>query len=304
MKNKIVRSLAAAALLFCIATPRTWAWGREGHRLTALVADNYLTPETRAAIKDLLGKDSIADVASWADEYRQEHPETAKWHFADTPSTETTYNRDRDCPVSSDPTSKWRDCVVDRIVYFEMRLADKSLSHDQRAEALKYLIHFIGDIHQPLHIMGDARGGNQIAVTFMGSTQCGTYKCNLHGVWDDEMIEHHNMNEKKYTAYLVADIQEHDWEKLAGGNPPQWATASHQYAIKAFAPNGALITKEYYTEEIAVVDSQLALGGLRLARVLNTILGGQSVPPMPANIPSPARTTLPKPDAPSPAPQQ
>jgi hypothetical protein len=294
MKKKIVRSVTAAALLFCLATPRTWAWGREGHRLTALVADNYLTPETRGAIRDLLGKDSIADVASWADAYRQEHPETGKWHFADTPRAEATYNRDRDCPVSPDVTSKWRDCVVDRILYFEMRLADKSLSHDDRAEALKYVIHFIGDIHQPLHVIGEARGGNQIRVAFLGSTQCGSYKCNLHGVWDESLIEEHGLNEKKYTAYLLTDIAEHNWEKLAGGNPVQWANASHQYAVKAFAPDGALITKQYYTEEINVVDSQLALGGLRLARVLNTILGGQAVPPMPLKPNIPARTPMPK----------
>jgi hypothetical protein len=295
MNRTIVSRLATAALLLCVATPQSWAWGREGHRLTALVADNYLTPETRAAVQDLLGKQSMADVASWADEYRQQHPETGGWHFADTPKGEATYNRDRDCPVSPDTTSKARDCVVDRIVYFEQRLGDKTLTHDQRAEALKYLIHFLGDIHQPLHMIGDARGGNDISVSFMGSNQCGSYKCNLHGVWDETLIEHHDMKEKQYVAYLLSDIQEHDWEKLAGGTPFQWANTSHQYAVNAFAPNGALITTEYYNEEIKVVDSQLSLGGLRLARVLNTILSGQPVPPTPASAATPERTPLPKP---------
>ncbi len=295
MNKTFVRGIATAALLFCVAAPRSWAWGREGHRLTALVADNYLTPETRAAVKDLLGKDTIADVASWADDNRLSHPETGKWHYADTPLAESTYNRDRDCPASPDPTSTFRDCVVDRILYFEMRLADKSLTHDQRAEALKYVIHFVGDIHQPLHVVGDARGGNDIAITFLGSNQCGSYKCNIHGTWDDAMIDHHDLNEKKYTASLLSDIREHDWEKLAGGTPVQWANASHRYAMNAFAPNGALITKEYYNDEIKVIDSQLALGGLRLARVLNTILSGQQVPPMPADPNVPERTPLPKP---------
>ncbi len=280
MNRTLLRSLATAAMLLCISTQPTWAWGRAGHRLVALVADSYLTPETRAAVEELLGKDSMADVASWADQYRQQHPETGPWHFADTPKSETAYVRDRDCPVAKDggPT---RDCVVDRIVYFEMRLGDKSLSHDQRAEALKYLIHFIGDIHQPLHMIQDARGGNDIAVNFMGSPVCGNYKCNLHGVWDEELLDHHDMKEKQYVAFLLDDIKQHNWEKLAGGSPFAWANASHQYAVNAFAPNGALITKEYYTEEIQVVDSQLALGGLRLARVLNTILSHQPVPPPP-----------------------
>lgn len=296
MKHTLVRRVAAAAMLFCIATPRSWAWGREGHRLTALVADNYLTTEARAAVHDLLGKETIVDVASWADSYRQDHPETGKWHYADTPLAETAYNRDRDCPApATDPNAQWRDCVVDRILYFEMRLADTTLPHDQRAEALKYIVHFVGDIHQPYHVLGDERGGNDNAITFMGSTQCGSYKCNLHGTWDDTLIEHHDLSEKKYTAYLLADIQEHGWEKLAGGNPIQWANASHKYAVNAYAPNGALITKDYYTEEIKVVDSQLALGGLRLARVLNTILGHQSVPPMAAAGDTPARIAMPKP---------
>jgi hypothetical protein len=295
----LARSAALALLLAGCATPASWAWGREGHRLTALVAEHYLTPETRAAVQELLGKESMAGVASWADEFRTEHPETGKWHFADIPNSESVYSRERDCPASPDASSAWRDCVVDRILYFEMRLADKTLPRQQRYEALKYLIHFIGDIHQPFHTMGDARGGNDISVTFMGSNMCGTYKCNLHGVWDSELIDHHNLNEEKYTAFLLADIQEHDWEKRAGGTPVQWANVSHHYGVSAFAPNGALLTKEYYTEEIQVVDAELALGGLRLARVLNTILGGQAVPPAAASPnANPARTPLPKTAAP------
>lgn len=279
---------------------RSWAWGHEGHRLTALVAQTYLTPQTRTAVQELLGKESMADVASWADEYRQSHPETGAWHFADTPSTEEKYNRERDCPVSkTDPASPWRDCVVDRIAYFEMRLGDKTLSHEQRAEALKYLIHLIGDIHQPLHLLGDARGGNDIKVTFMGSALCGSYNCNLHGTWDDAMIEHHDLSEKKYVAFLLADIHEHSWEKLAGATPVQWANASHRYAVNALVPNGAQLDSKYYAAEIPVVDSQLSLGGLRLARVLNTILSGQSVPPevVPTKA-TPDRELLPKESSP------
>ncbi len=278
-RTSFLRAWIAAAALLSFGCGPLWAWGREGHRLTALVAENYLTAETQAAVKELLGKESMADVASWADEYRVDHPETGAWHFADTPSTADKYDRARDCPAAADPAAPWHDCVVDRIVYFESRLADKSLSHQQRAEALKYLIHFIGDVHQPFHLMGDDRGGNNIVVSFLGSPTCGSYKCNLHGVWDDAMIEHHGLSEKKYVAFLLADINEHDWEKLAGGTPVQWANVSHRYAVNALAPNGALLDSSYYATEIKVVDSQLSLGGLRLARVLNTLLSGQPVPP-------------------------
>lgn len=292
MKSPLLRRLATAALLFAATVPG-WGWGREGHRLTALVAQNFLLPETQAAIHELLGNQSLADIASWADEIRNSRGETGPWHFVDIPKDQAKYDRDRDCPASKTDT-QWRDCAVDRVLYFELRLADKNLSHDDRVEALKFLVHFIGDIHQPLHAIGDERGGNGIHVTFLGSKSCGGFNCNLHGVWDSEMIDHHGFSEQKYVSYLLADIAEHDWQKLAGGNPVQWANASHQYAVNAFAPNGALLMSDYYDDEIKVVDSQLALGGLRLARVLNTLLSGKSVPPMPVDPNAPARTTLPK----------
>ena len=281
MSPFLKRTLLAASLTL-VAVPHSWAWGREGHRLTALVAEEYLTPKTKVAVEQLLGKESMAGVSTWADEYRSQNPATGPWHFVDIPQSEATYNRDRDCPANRDnPASPWRDCVVDRIVYFETQLANPALPREDRYQALKYLIHFIGDVHQPLHAIGDARGGNDIHVRFLGSDQCGTYKCNLHGVWDEELIDHERLSEPKMLAMLTADIREHNWEARAGGTPIQWANASHQYAVNAFAPNGALLESNYVAEETQVVNSQLAIGGLRLARVLNTLLGGEAVPPFP-----------------------
>jgi hypothetical protein len=279
------RAATVAALLFSLGVPRSWAWGREGHRLTALVAEAYLTPEARAQIKELLGNETLADVAPWADTYRTSHPETALWHFVDIPKDQDKFDRNRDCPASaSDPKSPWRDCVTDRILYFEGRLGDETLSKADRAEALKFLVHLIGDVHQPLHAIGDERGGNGISVNFLGSSQCGNYKCNLHGVWDEEMIDHRGLNEAKYTATLLQEIKDNHWERMAGGEPTTWANISHHYAVQAFAPNGALITHEYYDEEVKVVDAELALGGLRLAHVLNRIL---EAPEAPAAAPAP-----------------
>jgi len=266
-----LRKVAACALTMLLATPAGWAWGREGHRLTALVAEQYLTHEAKSQIAELLHGETLADIASWADEYRTDHPETAKWHFVDIPGTAATFDRDRDCPVSSDKTSVWRDCVTDRILYFEGRLGDSSLSPKERAIALKFVVHFIGDIHQPFHAIGDARGGNDIPVRFLGSQQCGTRLCNLHGVWDDSFIEEHGLSEKKYTALLLQQIKDNHWERLSGGDPVAWANVSHHYAVLAEAPSGAMLMHDYVDEESKVVDSQLALGGLRLATVLNRI---------------------------------
>jgi hypothetical protein len=287
---------AAVLVLLLSLTPATgWAWGREGHRLTALVAEEYLTPETRAQVAELLeadskSKETLADVAPWADEYRLDHPESAAWHYVDIPGAESKFNRDRDCPLSStDPKSPWRDCVTDRILYFEGRLGDTSLPEKERAIALKFLVHFIGDVHQPFHALGDDRGGNNIQVTFLGSTQCGTYNCNLHGVWDDQIIEDQGLSEKKYTDRLLQEIRENHWERFSGGEPVSWAEVSHHYAMQALAPQGALLTREYVSEETKVVDAQLAIGGLRLAHVLNRILGEAEA--------APGQTPLPKADS-------
>jgi hypothetical protein len=293
VRNKgSIRGALAAALLLCIATPQGWAWGREGHRLTALVAEQYLTPETKAQIVELLGRETLAGVAPWADEYRTEHPETGPWHFVDIPKSATAFDRMRDCPVSAkDPKSPWRDCLTDRIRYFEGRLGDTSLSLAERAIALKFVVHFIGDIHQSFHTYGDDRGGNGIMVTFLGSANCGNFKCNLHGVWDDQIIEDQNLSEPKYTERLLQEIKDNNWERMDGGEPTTWANISHHYAVEAVAPNGALLTREYVAEESKIVDAQLALAGLRLARVLNRILGA----PETSTAPQTGRSPLPQP---------
>jgi S1/P1 Nuclease len=285
-----LRSAAAVLLMIVISVPQARAWGREGHRLTALIAEQYLTPETRAAVAELLHHETLADVAPWADSYREEHPETAPWHFVDIPKSAAKFDRQRDCPVSSvDPKSPWRDCVTDRILYFEGRLGDTSLSAKERAMALKFIVHLIGDVHQPFHTFADDRGGNGIAVTFLGNRQCGTANCSLHIVWDDSIIEEQGLTEKKYTERLLQEIKDNDWRHLDGGEPTTWANISHHYAMDALAPNGALITHEYVAEEAKVVDAELALGGLRLARALNRILGMPITPEAKAETSAPPK---------------
>jgi len=279
--GRITHGFRGGVLLFLIlvfAPRQGWAWGREGHRLTALIAEQYLAPEVKAQIEALLRADgdpnaSLADIAPWADEYRTVHAETAPWHFVDIPKSAAAFDRNRDCPVSSqDPKSPWRDCVTDRILYFEGRLGDTSLSSQERAIALKFLVHLIGDVHQPFHALGDDRGGNNLRVNFLGSSQCGSSPCNLHNVWDDEMIEHENLSEAKFTDMLLQQIKDNHWDRLSGGEPTTWANISHYYAVEAYAPNGALLNRDYVDQETKVVNAQLALGGLRLARVLNRIL--------------------------------
>ena len=276
--NGALRRAFLVMLLLVTGTRQARAWDREGHRLTALVAEAYLTPATQEEVRSLLGKESLADVASWADEYRQGHPETGPWHYDNIPAAADRYDRERDCPASRDATSPWRDCVTDRVFYFEQRLGDAGLDRGQRAQALKFLVHFIGDLHQPLHTIGDARGGNDLHVKVFGS-QCRGGTCNLHEVWDTELVEERGLSEKKHLALLLDDIQQNHWERFAAGDPVSWTNQSHRLGQRALVRDGVVLPREYMTEEAKVADGELAVGGLRLAQVLNHVLGGPPAKP-------------------------
>ena len=265
----------AAALLLTFATSSAFAWGPQGHKLVALVATDHLTPTAKKNVKALLGSETLSDVASWADAYRPLETQTGPWHYVDLPPSGTTYDRDRDCPTQPSvklgaPNDKWRDCVVDRILFFESRLADTKLDPADRATALKYLVHFVGDIHQPFHASGVEKGGNGIPVTEFGSEKCGAYNCNLHSVWDSGLILHRKLDDDAYRKLLEAEIRKSKPDTGAN-DPALWAGQSKVLSDAALVPKNGTIDEAYFQKEIPVVDRQLELAGLRLASVLNGI---------------------------------
>ncbi|GAA3746579.1 S1/P1 nuclease [Terriglobus aquaticus] len=264
--------LCAALLLPCLTTP-AHAWGPQGHKLVAMVAMEHLTPTAKKNIKFLLGKETLADVASWPDVYRPLETQTGPWHYVDIPEGAGTYDRERDCPTqpnvkAGSPGDKWRDCVVDRILFFEGRIGDATLDPADRAIALKYLVHFVGDIHQPLHTTGVQKGGNGITVNVFGSDTCGKYPCNLHSVWDSGLILHRQLNDKQYLALL-----DHEFASTPPAatpdDPATWANEGNALLPGLMLPQGGVVDQAYFDREIPVVDRQLEVAGLRLAAVLN-----------------------------------
>jgi hypothetical protein len=230
-------------------------------------------------VADLLGDESLADVAVWADSYLDGNNQTSFWHYVDIPLDANGYDRDRDCPRqpavrAGSRKDRWRDCAVDRILYSEDRLRDASLDRADRAVALKFLVHLVGDLHQPFHGLELQRGGNGIPVVLFGSPRChyddGTsFACNLHAVWDGELIAHRGLSDANYLARLDRLIVTNDLTRRAGGTPADWALESHDLAKAALVPAHGNVDEAYYQSQIAVVDTRLALGGLRLAAVLN-----------------------------------
>ncbi len=263
-----------------IATPK--AWGIQGHRLVALIATEQLSPSAKLNVEWLLPDSSLADVAVWADQYVPDNSQTGPWHYVNIPADATGYDRERDCPrqpgaLAGSRTDRWRDCAVDRILYHQARLADTSLDRADRATALKFLVHFIGDLHQPLHALDVARGGNDIPVVAFGSATCrrsdGTpASCNLHGIWDTTLIAHRQLSDRQYLDEISEQIMSGRRNASTAGSPAEWAMESHGLAKRALLPRQGVVDDAYYRANISVIDERLVLAGLRLAAALNQSL--------------------------------
>ena len=193
-----------------VAPIQARAWGYEAHRIIAEIAEQFLEPEIARQVRELLALENVttlADVSTWADEIRLQRRETAPWHYVNIPITpptgeSATYDAARDCAKDA--------CVVAKIEQFERELKDRQLPERQRLEALKYLVHFVGDAHQPLHVANNHdRGGNDDPVIFMG------LPTNLHALWDTAIIAPAvKGDERAYALQLVQNISE---EQISAG---------------------------------------------------------------------------------------
>jgi hypothetical protein len=263
--------------LLLVASSLCFAWGAEGHRVVADVAREHLSASARLAVVQLLGDDDLASISTWADEIRRERRETFGWHFVNIPWNADGFNQQRDCyhPSDRNPSTliDHHNCVVDRIEMFQSVLANRLASRNERMEALKFLVHFVADVHQPLHAIAEAKGGNDVHVVQFGSAECGSRPCDLHGTWDLGLIEHSHRSEREYAGFLEQMIVKQSLEHRAGGTPEQWANESFRLAHPVWVNERSAIDENYYRRNIHVVDEQLALAGLRLAGLLNNALG-------------------------------
>lgn len=267
-----------AILLCCLMAPvQLLAWGPKGHQVVADVAYSRLTPQTKKNLKLLLGHESLVSIATWADDVRKQHDEAYDWHFVDIPKDAEGFDEQRDCfrpqDKHKDAQTDHHNCVVDRIEIFEHVLGDANATREQRTEALKWVVHFVGDLHQPLHAIDEARGGNDIKLPVFGNPQCGDYPCNLHWLWDSILLEHAGLSEHDYARKVQKLIRTEHLDQKAGGGPVDWANESHLEGRKILQDRPAAVDQAYYDANIKLINEKLALAGIRLASVLNTILG-------------------------------
>lgn len=270
MRNTLLHTLSTTlALLLCVAP--ALAWGPTGHRIVGDLAQRQLTPQAAATVADLLRGESepnLAGVANWADSLRQSDPARFKltqgWHYDDFPRGDCNYVPPRDCPGGN--------CVIEAISAQEKILADTAQPRQARIDALKFLVHFVGDLHQPFHALGVGHGGNDVPVSVFGSETCGNYPCNLHSVWDGSLIAHRALDDAHYLQVLNELIQKNDWASRPAGGPAEWAMQSHDLGNAALVPEHGIIDESYYRAQLPIVEQRLSLAGLRLAAILNEVL--------------------------------
>lgn len=263
--------LAAFILLTCAA--HSFAWGPRGHHLVARVAQQRLSKEARGEIRSLLGNDDLVAISTWADEVRSQRPGTARWHFVDIPLASAGFSGQRDCPRPKRSKGDGiGDCVVDRIGYFAGVLANPVAASSSRAEALKFLVHFVADVHQPMHAVGDADAGNHIHISEFGKTQCGSRACNLHLLWDTDILQHPRRPEYRVLADVERLMARERLEARSGGTTESWADESFHLAQQVWLEDGARVDDAYFRRNTPLAEERLALAGIRLAALLNAAL--------------------------------
>lgn len=286
----VQRSFISLMVVLVIASPAA-AWGPEGHRITAAIGEMYLHEQTRAAIRELLGNQSMADVANWADEIRDNaaYDWTKPLHYINVPRSATRVEMGRDCENGM--------CILGAIESFAGKLRDRSLPVRERREALMFLIHFIADVHQPMHVSyRDDLGGNRIDIILFGS------ETNLHRVWDSGLINR-RMNDGwlALARELHGDITlQHLRSWSASPAPLDWANESLTITRRIYAelPRTSELDQPYYERNIPFVLERLAMAGVRTAMMLNNIFApDQPLLPIPQAPETPEAT--PTPAAPS-----
>jgi hypothetical protein len=287
------------------------AWGDEGHEVIGLIADHYLQPRVRARVLELLRHDDtglverdMAHEATWADKFRDSDRDTSKrrylstrdWHFVDLEIdgldvTRACHGRPplpAGVPASVGPAE---DCIIDKIDQFYAELENPQTAEAERCAALQFLLHLVGDLHQPLHASDDHdQGGNRKLAT---GPNIGTH--NLHHDWDTEFVARLGASDTDIARAALAGITEADRARWSSGTPLDWALETYAVSKKyaygplspasggavppgAASPGGASpgsqyqLSQGYVDDATAVTAEQLSKAGVRLAFLLNRAL--------------------------------
>ncbi len=258
---KTIQLLFLFLIISSISVKANEDWGKTGHRATGEIAEKHLTKKAKKEIDKLLNGYSLAFVSTYADDIKSDdkYKKYYTWHYVNFPF-DSTYE--------SHPKSEKGD-LIEGIKTCIKFLKDENSSNEDKVFHLKMLVHFIGDLHQPMHIgMAEDRGGNDFKVQWF-------YKdTNLHAVWDSKMIDGYGMS---YTelANSTKKLSKQQLESIQNGTPIDWMNDSRSLCKEIYtsAESGENLRYRYSYDYMETVHLQLQKGGIRLASLLNDIFG-------------------------------
>lgn len=302
MRPRIAGSVARVVILLLAGAP-AWSWGTAGHRIVAIIAEQRLSPQVREKIRVLLmdGKYSMVDISDCADRLRgsdRARPEDqlCRSMAGDVPAGNATWHYIQ-IPVPTQATTleafcRNGDCVTAKIASFSETLRT-SKDAGRRRQALLFLVHLLGDIHQPLHTVdrGCDHGGNSERVSFSPDGQHS--KENLHQVWDTSELDllmagYSVTDERTFAGALIASISPVDADKWSRATPEEMTWESYKIAItdvypavpyqnfcgnRESTPIKTDLSTPYEEDGTKVVQLQLMKAGIRLAAILESVFG-------------------------------
>jgi len=250
-----------AALLLLLWAHTGFAWGVTGHRVVAEIAQRHLSGKAKKEIKKIIGKQSLAFWANWPDFIKSDTTWkfASAWHYVDLPG-----NLQRDKFITDLKALQGKNLYT-QISAMEAQLKSDTASQESKRNALAFLIHLVGDLHQPLHVgRNEDQGGNKITVTWFGRNT------NLHAVWDESLVDFQQWSYSEYASMLdiAGKTQVKQWQ---ASSLEDWFYESHVASDKIYelTPDNSKLSYGYNYLFVQTLNDQLLKGGLRLAKILN-----------------------------------
>lgn len=246
------------ACAFIVISPKAFSWGKTGHRVVAEIAERNLDLKAKKGMKDLLGVDSLSRIANYPDEIRSDraYDYTSTWHYTSIPTGKTYFDQKR---------NKDGD-IIEALFRMDEVLRDPKKSKEDKAFALKFMVHLMGDLHQPLHVgLAEDRGGNNVHIKWFKA------ETNLHTVWDESIIDFQQLSYTEYATFLN-HYTENEKKDISKGNFIDWAQESQELRSMVYdVGTSGNLSYEYQFKAKPIVEERLRKAGLRLAGVLNSI---------------------------------
>jgi hypothetical protein len=254
----MIRAMLLAA--FLLASGPALAWSQTGHRVTGDIADSHLGPKARAALKDILGTEGLAEASTWPDFMRSApepfwQTESSPWHYVTIPIGKSYVQ------VGAPPQGD----AITALKRFSATLKNPKAPVAERQLALRFVVHIVGDLSQPLHVgrEGD-RGGNEVKVSFFGRPT------NLHSVWDNDLVTSEGLSYSEWKPWLLGAVTTDQMRDWSSPDPLQWLADSAAIREQIY-PATPELGYAYVFANRDRVRQQLTKGGLRLAAYLNAL---------------------------------